>query len=156
MENYTEKLLNEIAKNPLEEKNYLELSNIYISQNDYNNAMDVYKKLLSFSPLCVEALINAGSLAYYAGDYDAAINFFYRATEIETDNFYIYFNLANAYCETKKYNKAFEYYQKALKLDIDNYLVYNSIGLMYQDMNDMIQAKIYYQKAINFCPDTSI
>lgn len=153
MDSYIEKLLNEILKNPTEPKNYLELSNIYIAKKDYNNALDVYKKLLSIEPMNVEALINAGSLSYYLGNYDSAINFYFRATEIESDNFYIYFNLANAYCETKKFDKAYEYYKKSLDLNVNDYLVLNSIGLMYQDMDDIIQSKLYYQRAINLSPD---
>ena len=62
---YTEKLLNDILKDPSNIQNYLDLSNVYISQNDYKNALDVYKQLLNIDPLNVEALINAGSLCYF-------------------------------------------------------------------------------------------
>ena len=109
--NYKDKLLDRILKNPTDSQNYLELSNIYIAQNDYQSALDVYKQLLNVSPLNVEALINAGSLSYFLQDFERAITYYYRAMELETDNFYIYFNLANALCETKKYDKAFEYYK---------------------------------------------
>ena len=70
-----EQLLEQITKNPADEKNYEELSKIYIAEQNYEEALGLYEALLNVNPLNAQALINAGSLNFYFRNIDKSIDY---------------------------------------------------------------------------------
>ena len=99
--NLKEELLNKILQNPEDENNYIELGKIHIMNAEYEEALGVYENLLKINGMNAQALINAGSIQFYFGNMNAAINYYSRACEIETNNYTIYLNLGNAYAELR-------------------------------------------------------
>ena len=51
-------LLEKIKQNPEDITNYREITNIYVSEGDYDSALSVYNKMLDVFPDDVQALIN--------------------------------------------------------------------------------------------------
>ena len=59
---YIKSLTDKIKENPNVIENYRELTNICVSNRDYDSALSVYNKMLEFFPDDAQALINSGSI----------------------------------------------------------------------------------------------
>ena len=73
-----------------------------------------------------------------------SIDYYTRASEIESKSFSIYLNLGNAYAELGDFKHAMKNYTKALDLEKNSAALYNAIGLLYQDNKDYLSAIVYY------------
>ena len=112
-----EQLIEKIAKDPSNEDNYIELSKIYLGEQNFEEALGVYEALLKINPFNSQALINAGSLYFYFKNINKSIDYYTRATELESKSFSVYMNLGNAYAELNDFDKAMKNYSKALELE---------------------------------------
>jgi len=98
---------------------------------------------------------NAGVLSYHQGSYDASVDQFKRATELDPSLAEAFNNLGLSYTEMGRDEEATLAFQRALELDPSAAHVYNNLGYLYYKKGDLNHAVEMYQRAIQRGADTS-
>jgi len=88
-------------------------------------------------------------------DYDNAINYSFKALELQPNNFYAYKNLGRINAELKNYSLAIYYYEKSLEIRPDLYQSYNNLGLIYSYVGYFDKSIAYLTKAVEMNPEIS-
>ena len=101
----------------------------------------------------VIALINAGSLARRAGQYELAIGYFMRVINLIPSHAHAYVNIGNVYIKKGEPKKAISYYQKALKMQANDSYIYFNFAAAYVGLRNFDKAKVYYNKALKINPN---
>ena len=126
--------------------------NRYLEEQNYEEAIKCYTKIIEIDPNFKEAYNNRGLAYYNLKDYDKAIDDYAKAIEIDVDNNFkeVYKNRGLLYNLLGEYKKAINDYNKAIKLDVDNNFkeAYNNRGLAYYNLKDYDKAIDDYTKAI--------
>ncbi len=68
--------------------------------------------------LLIELILN-GNEHFYKKEYNESIERYNKALELDSNNFYLFYNTACAFCEMGKYRESIEQYDKALKINPD-------------------------------------
>ena len=92
---HIEELVKKIIEEPDNLSNYTKLSNVYLMHKDYDNALDILKKILNIFPDNYDALINTGGILFFKERFDEAVNYYTRALELNDRDYIVYLNLAN-------------------------------------------------------------
>lgn len=100
-------------------------------------------------------LNNAGVLSYHQGLYDASVQRFREATELDPTLAEAFNNLGLSYTEMGREEEAVVAFQRAIELDPGSGQVYNNLGYLYYRKGDLTQAIEMYQRAIQRGTDTS-
>jgi tetratricopeptide (TPR) repeat protein len=108
------KKLSEEVKNKQDktENDWYVLAMRYSDQNDYNNAVDAYNKVIETNPKNIAARHNLGYVYSKDNKHDMAIKAYEEALNINPNNIQIFVNLGVSYAEVKEYDKAISYYKK--------------------------------------------
>ena len=108
----------EIAKKIKQEPdnldNYRALADIYIDEQDFNSAYKVYQEILKHNENDIHALLNSGSIKFYAKQYKEAMKLYIRVIEFEPDNSLAHYNLGNVYAELNMYEDSLKEYKEAV------------------------------------------
>lgn len=89
----------------------------------------------------ISALLNVGNICFIEGDYKSALKYYCRVQKFsETDNIYIWGNLANTYLQLKKYYRASHYCWKILKADSQNIFALNLQAQIYLEQESYVDA----------------
>ena len=107
---------------------------------------------------------NIGLVYRNLGDYNKALDYYFKALEIRKDVFGekhpntagTYGNIGVVYHNLEDYDKALEFYNKALEIDKDvlgenhhdTAISYNNIGVVYDELGDYDKALEYHNKAL--------
>ncbi len=153
-----------LAINPKHVEPYINLGQIYISQNNTEEANLISSKGLSYFPDNSELLkikdtadkTNAGKIWEKAGefynnkDYSKALEYYLKISYQSAET---YTMIANCYWEIKEYDKALEYYNKVLELNQndENSLFMIANILITLKRND--DAKSYLTKILRINPN---
>lgn len=147
---------------------------IYFRFSDFARAIEHYTKAINFnreSKSNIDELNNAdtfcniGLSLYFDNKGSMALEYFYKALEIETkilDQFDIriantYSNIGLAYSDMGEFQKALEFHNKALDIKIKTLgrnnkstaISYGNIGCIYSSLNDYLRALQYLTRALN-------
>lgn len=115
-------------------------------KENYENAIEYYKKALVFDSNFAFAYDNIGICYRKLNRYDDAIKAYEKSLKIDPDGLTPLQNIAIAYIYKKEYKKAVKAYEKLAKLDSKNPEVYYGIGNIYA------QYLFDYEKALeNLC-----
>ncbi len=93
--------------------------NQFLDQNNLAEALNCYRKSLSFNKDDVASLVNLGFILTQTGGNEEAHNLFSRAIELDPSNVDAWFSLGNLHKQRKAYREAIDCYQKALNLQAD-------------------------------------
>ncbi|RLG22068.1 hypothetical protein DRN72_03100 [Methanosarcinales archaeon] len=96
-------------------------------QGKYEEALSLYKNILSTNPNDVYALYAKGNCLYKMGDFFGAIESYQKALELDPQNYVIMNNLGNAYYAINEYEEAVYYYEKAVEIKEDEKILENLI-----------------------------
>lgn len=89
----------------------------------------------------IPALLNLGNISFIEEDYKGALKYYRRVQELsETDEIYIWGNLANTYLQLKKYFRASHYCWKILKVDSKNIFALNLQAQIHLEQEDYADA----------------
>jgi len=145
------------------------LGNIYRHLNDYENALNAYRRADELDPenagrrgsmdlACTEpnsqnaqVWIELGNLFFKAASYNEAVNSYEKAVRIDPVSGWANSNLAMALVFQNKYKEAVPLYLKSIELftdDKDKIVAWNRLGNVYRRMNDYENARKAYQSAI--------
>ncbi|MFA7677808.1 MAG: tetratricopeptide repeat protein [Candidatus Omnitrophota bacterium] len=91
----------------------------------------------------------------YVGDgkFDAAIEEFNKAANLNPDFFEAYNSTGFCYIQLGRYEEAIKFFEKALEINPDYVQAYDNIGVTYSFMKQFQKAISYYQKALYINPE---
>ncbi len=128
------------------------LAYAYVQLEQYDSAIELYKKALEKNPDNEWSSIVAQALAaiYHQvkGNHDAAISMLQNALLLTNNKAQIYEAIADIYYDTEKLDDAVDYYNFALKEDSENPKLYSRLAMAYWEKDEIEKAIIYYSKAI--------
>ncbi|MCS7249766.1 MAG: tetratricopeptide repeat protein [candidate division WOR-3 bacterium] len=146
--------------NPNSYEGYLLLGNILAKKQEYEEALKLYEKILSFDffeeekeNVLSQVYCNQGYIFLNLNKIAEAIESFQKALELKPNYFEAYFNLGNAYFQKRDFSLAEKNYQKALKLNKRIPMVYFQLGRLYTEWNKKEKAIQYYKKLIALEPN---
>ena len=110
---------------------------------------------ININPQTAKDWFIKGYAAHKNNNYDAAIECYNKAIELDPNNAKAYNNLGLAYRVGKKdYDKAIDYYNNAIELDHNYAAAYNNLGVAYRvGRKDYDKAIECYNKAIELNPN---
>lgn len=105
-----------IAKNPLQENLYLELTRAYVDRFQYNEALFTLEKGVKAIPNSINLILNLGSLYMQLNRLDDSIRTWKRVLAFNPNEINSLFYLAECYFRKKDYKNAFDNYQKFINI----------------------------------------
>lgn len=95
----------------------------------YNEALPLLHKVIDQDPLNWDAWLLAGQCYRFLNDFDKAIQYISRASELNTEEPSIFLALGIAFQLNTQWDKAVEALLRAIEIDFDFALAYNSLAL---------------------------
>tara|TARA_B100001996_G_scaffold54167_1_gene38511 strand:+ start:5482 stop:7218 length:1737 start_codon:yes stop_codon:yes gene_type:complete len=133
-------------------QNFFELALENQKNNNFEEAIKNYKKVLKVEPDHFIALFNSALIFSKSKRYKSAIKYFKRAIKIKPDNANCYNNLGNVYKDQGKLKESKIYYEKTIKIEPRHANAHYNLGSLYFTKNNILKAKECYQIAINLNP----
>ncbi len=128
------------------------LGSAYLQLQKTAEARDCFQRVLklhaSYPGTLPNAWNNLGILAAREGNYDAAIEYFQHALQIDPQHSIALQNLGSAYRQKKDWALAKSMLERALAINPDDPEANYSLGMVYAQQNDTEHAYEYLQKAI--------
>jgi tetratricopeptide (TPR) repeat protein len=125
----------------------------YIVKDDYDEAIEAYKKTIVLLPDEYETFSNLG-LAYMGKcAYNQAIEAYKKAIELEPNDHLSLRNLGVAFGSNLEYDQAIDSFQKVIELKPEDYLAFHNLGITYSHKRAYDQAIDSFQKVIELKPD---
>lgn len=124
-------------------------------KGDLIGAEFLYKEVLSENSNDINALNLLGVLKTKIKEFDEAIIYLKRVSEIDSEFFDAWFNLALAYKKNNCFEEAIKAYQKAIALKPDNSFAYYNLAAVYELKNETDTAIEYYKKALEYNKEIS-
>lgn len=124
-------------------------------ENNLEEAITLYKKILDCDPHHEQALHFLGLTYAQHKNFDSAIYYLHRALELKNDDATLHNNLGNVYKKQTQFNKAIEHYQHALKLSPHYAQAHHNLATVYALENHYSKALHHYHLALQAAPDFS-
>ncbi|MEQ8192386.1 MAG: tetratricopeptide repeat protein, partial [Candidatus Eremiobacterota bacterium] len=96
---------------------YYSKGNEYLTNMDFNEALNYFNKALAINPDYVEALIGKGMALYKLEELEKAKNCFIKVMKLKPSDKIGWYGTGLVYLEQKKYDVAIQYFDEALKID---------------------------------------
>jgi len=116
-------------------------------------AENIYREILRDEPNNFYALHYLGILYYQLRNYDAAIKYIRKASELNPTAADAFYNLGNVYKDSGHLDEAINCFQKSLELNPQNADAYNNQGIIYKDKGELNEAITSFQEAIHLNPN---
>ncbi|MBR5305111.1 MAG: tetratricopeptide repeat protein [Candidatus Gastranaerophilales bacterium] len=128
------------------------LAYAYVQLEQYDSAIELYKKALEANPNDEWSAVVAQALAaiYHQvkGNSDAAISMLENSLLLTKNKSQIYEAIADIYYDIESLDHAIEYYQMALRDDSENPKIYSRLAMANWEKDCIEKAIIFYSKAI--------
>ena len=128
------------------------LAYAYVQLEQYDSAIELYKKALAANPNDEWSAVVAQALAaiYHQikGNSEAAISMLENSLLLTKNKSQIYEAIADIYYDNEDLDHAIEYYQFALKDDSENPKIYSRLAMANWEKDCIEKAIIFYSKAI--------
>ena len=137
----------------IEPKNW-ELYDVYgkflMLNGRYDEAVEIYNKVISFVPDHAEAFSNLGINYFYKNELDLAAKFFEKSALLDPNSI-AFINTGNIYYSLSDFEKAAEMYEQAHKLDPVHYQWMAYVGDAYKFIPEKKHlADIYFRSVIKY------
>jgi tetratricopeptide (TPR) repeat protein len=116
-------------------------------------AIAVYRHILSLEPGHRQANVNLGSLYIETRQYTKAIDLLTRAAAQDPNDPLILNNLGLACHRTDRLEMAIRAFEAAIKIAPDHAKTFHNLGNVYLDLNDMGATAACYRKALDLTPN---
>jgi Flp pilus assembly protein TadD len=121
---------------------------IYDRQQNYEGAIQQYKKAISLNPNMAMLFNNLGMCLLLKGDYGEALKSFLQALKLEASNDRVYNNLGLTLCKLGRYKEALEVFKKSG----DEAAAYNNLGYIFMIEGKNKEAVEALEKALEINP----
>ena len=136
------------------------LAYAYVQLEQYDSAIELYKKALEANPNNEWSAVVAQALAaiYHQvkGNSVAAISMLQNSLLLTKDKSQIYEAIADIYYDNEDIDNSIEYYSHALNEDSENPKIYSRLAMAYWEKDMIEKSIIYYSKAIELDPSYDI
>lgn len=135
---------------------YNAIAGIYLTQGDYDNAIENYTKALQYDKKLdaavkgiVEALVGKSNALIQAGKFQEAVDLLTQATTYRQDYPKVYVMLAIVYNKLSQYDKAIESAKKAIDINPKgaNADAYFELGVAYKKLGQVEEARKAFLEA---------
>ena len=133
--------------------NLIKLATLHLENHNYNQAYQLYKKIIEQDSLNQEALCNSAELLKKDKNYTKAIEFYKYILHHKLNNDFALNGLTNCYLSLEQPDIAFKYAYMHYTLLPDNPCVINSLALCYINLNQIEQGIALLQKALQITPN---
>ncbi|MCG8570514.1 MAG: AAA family ATPase [Spirochaetes bacterium] len=135
-----------------------EKANNYFFKNDYDNAVDILKKIVQKNPRHFPSYEKLAQIEAARGNPKDSINYYKKYLRFNSDNSDVLNDMGNIYFDMKDYKNSIKCYQKTIKLEPDAYWAYYNIGLATLELDNssdkaIEHAKNWFKKAIRINPE---
>lgn len=144
-----------LRKQPLNERMYIELSRCYIETKQYRKAETLLKTGLTFKPRSAFLHDNLGTLYNLMGEKDRAVEIYKRGLVLAPDYEKLYINLAVVYSSRFEFPQAQELLLKALAINPSNAAAHANLGGVYYMMQNRERALESYRTALAYSPSNA-
>jgi tetratricopeptide (TPR) repeat protein len=134
-------------------QSYFSLGNIYLKQNQPENATAYYDSALAFNPNLPRAHLNLGIVQLRQGNLDSAGAEFARVMLLNPYEEKAYNNLATIYRLKKEYAKAVQFAKAAVQLRPNYGTAYSNLSLAYQALDLGDSAQQVLKQGLKILPD---
>ena len=124
-----------------------------IQLKNFNNAKDLFKKIIFMNRSIPEVHNNLGMVYLNLNDYEKAIKSFNNAISLKPDFSEAFSNLGIAYDKIGNFQISEKNYKKSISINKKNIIPYYNLGNLYRDQNDLSNAEKYYKLALDLKPD---
>lgn len=135
---------------------YRHLCRAYEEQGDYNQAIDIYNKLISMAPNMPDLYSNLANIYYIKGEFDMAISNYQTAITLNPNRSWtsvIAQTMGFVYQENKSDpDAAISAYQTAYVLTPEDIDIYVNLGSAFYDKEDYNNALAVYRQALELQP----
>lgn len=114
-----------------------------------------YAKAIELDPTFSAAMVNLGTLHFYARQYKASAEYYRKALEVNPDYALAHFNLGNLYDEQNDFVQATFHYQAALRLDARYADAHYNLALLYQAHGETMKALQHWSAYLRLDPASS-
>ena len=136
------------------------LAYAYVQLEQYDSAIELYKKALEANPNDEWSAIVAQALAaiYHQvkGNSEAAISMLQNSLLLTKNKSQIYEAIADIYYDNNDIDNSIEYYGLALKEDNENPKIFSRLAMAFWEKDMIEKSIIYYSKAIELDPSYDI
>ena len=121
--------------------------------NNFNNAKNLYEKILNINPKNVEAQYSLGNVFYKLGQYQKALTNYKKTIQIDPKYVKAHYNTGVILHELGDYKKSLTSYKKTIQLDTKHVKAHNNLGIVLDELREIKKAKKCYEKAIIIDPN---
>jgi len=118
------------------------------NNENYQKAIELYKKATEINPKSANAYSNLGSIHYVLKNYLKAIELYKKAIEINPKSANYYNNLGASYNNLGKYKEATKNYKRAIEIKPNYHEAYYNMGINYNNLDEYQNAIEAFYKAI--------
>lgn len=131
----------------------LVLGSAYYYMQQYEEAKNVYDKILNLNPNDPDTLNNRGAIYSKLGRYDEALADYNRSLELRPDDPNTIYNRGLAYYKLERYDEALADYNRSLELRPAHPPVLNNRGVLYTQLERYDDALADYNRSLELSPD---
>ncbi|MGJ8592680.1 MAG: tetratricopeptide repeat protein [Aquaticitalea sp.] len=128
---------------------YLEKGKVLEKQKKYVEAIENYKITLALEDPTSFALLRIGNCYEKLGDYDAAVQYFYKTVHEDPLLDKGWIAITKFYCGRKNFQKALYYINKAINIDQDNVSYWKLYAQINNRMHFLEEAERGYKKTLD-------
>lgn len=118
-----------------------------LSQNNFNDAKDIFSELNNANPSDVRVIEGLALSHLKLKKYDEAINLYKKLIHLNPQNHQYYNDLGHLYYLVQDSTQALTHYQQALTIHKDYPECLNNLGVVYQSLGENEQALKCYEKS---------
>ena len=129
------------------------LGAVLASQNQFDKAVENYKRSIKINPNYAQAYNNLGIVFHKLDKINEAVDKYRKAISLNSDFAEAFHNLGNAFRELNKPTDALSYFKKAIKIKPNYVEAFNSLGETNQILLNKKEALANFQEAIKIKPN---
>ncbi len=133
---------------------YTKLAGIYTEIDDYDKALEIYKKVIDLNPEDAFIYISIGNIYENRGKYNEALEAYNKALDIFPEYKYNYLNLGNVNYQLKNYKEAIKDYNLFLETYSGHAESRENLADSYLAVKDYANAAKQYQQVYNKNPES--
>ncbi len=132
----------------------LYIGNCYSKKEDYEKAIEYYKKALKKYPKNKNLILSIGNAYTNMKNEKAAMEWFNKLSFEDINNPDTLYNIGVSFYNAYKYDKAVKYFEKATKVNPDFADAYYLLGMTYTGMNKIPEAIKALERFMELAPDS--
>jgi tetratricopeptide (TPR) repeat protein len=130
------------------------IGNLYLDQQDYTSALDLFGQAITIQPKNVEAWFGQALALHYLNRTDEEIQAYQQVLAIDPAQTGALQNLGNAYLKQKKAELAVSCYLRAVQREPRSEDLHYNLGVAYAGLKQYDKAVESYKKVLSINPDS--